>query len=200
MALLAVAWLTAAVARAEIVDRVVAVVDRQVITLTDVRVSLEIGLVDARDETAALDALVVRALVLAEVERYAPAEPQAEAVESRLDALLSRLGPDALQAALRRAGLDVERLRILLRQDLLVESYLAQRFSVTAMPTDEQVEEYHRARRDTFVDTAGVVLEPEVALPIARERLTAERRARLIDEWIADLRRRAQVRVYAVRP
>lgn len=200
MALLAVAWLTTAIARAEIVDRVVAVVDRQVITLTDVRVALEIGLVDARDETAALNALVVRALVLAEVERYAPAEPQAEAVESRLDALLSRLGPDALQAALRRAGLDVERLRILLRQDLLVESYLAQRFSVTAMPTDEQVEEYHRARRDTFVDAAGVVLEPEVALPIARERLTAERRARLIDEWIADLRRRAQVRVYAVQP
>lgn len=33
----------------------------------------------------------------------------------------------------------------------------------------------------------------DTALPLARERLTAERRARLIADWMVDLRRRAEV-------
>lgn len=187
-------------ASGQVLDRLLATVDRQVITLSDVRAALELGLVDARDEAGALDALVVRALVLAEVARYAPPEPGPGEVETSLDRIRERLGPDGLQAAMRRSGLGPDHLRVLIAQDLLIQSYLAQRFSVTAVPTDEQVEEYYQARRDTFVDAAGRPLDAATARPVARERLTAERRARFVDEWIADLRRRAQVRVRPLLP
>lgn len=194
------AWPGAAVARAQVIDRVLAVVDRQVVTRSDVRAALDLGLVAATDEAAAAASLVDRALVLAEVARYAPPEPAAGAIDEQVAGIRARLGAQAFEAALRRSGLDVPRLRTLVRQDLLIQSYLSQRFSVTAMPTDEQVEEYYRERRRTFVDGAGVELDMAAALPIARERLTAERRARLIAEWIADLRRRAQIEIRPIRP
>lgn len=193
--------LAPAPAMAEVIDRILAVVDRQVIMLSDVRAAIDLGLVTASGEPAVLQALVNRALVLAEVARYAPPEPDAADIDERLAGIEARLGTEAFAAALRRSGLDRERLRALLRQDALVESYLTQRFSVTAMPTDEQVETYYRARPGEFVGGAASTEGPsEAVLAVARERLTAERRARLVDEWIADLRRRAQITVRSVRP
>ncbi len=188
-----------AVAGGEIVDRIVAIVDRQVITLSDVRAALDLGLIEAADETAARDALVERALMLAEVSRYAPPLP-AEVPETRLEAIRARLGREALEATLRRTGLSLDWLRLTLRQDALIQSYLDQRFDVTAMPTDEQVEAFYRERRHTFVDATGAELPMEAALPIAHAQLTASRRSRLVAEWQADLRRRAQISVRSPRP
>lgn len=184
----------------EVIDRVLAVVDRQVIMLSDVRAAIDLGLVMASGEPAVLEALVKRALVLAEVARYAPPEPDAADIDERLAGIEARLGIDAFGAALRRSGLDRQRLRALLRQDALVESYLTQRFSVTAMPTDEQVQAYYRERPGEFGGAASAEGPSEAVLAVARERLTAERRARLVDEWIDDLRRRAQITVRSVRP
>jgi hypothetical protein len=185
---------------AEVIDRVLAVVDQQVILLSDVRAAIDLGLVTASAEPAVLEALVNRALVLAEVARYAPPEPNAADIDERLAAIEARLGTDAFGAALRRSGLDRQRLRALLRQDALVESYLTQRFAVTAMPTDEQVEAYYRERPGEFGGAAGTEGPSAAVLAVVRERLTAERRVRLVDEWIADLRRRAQITVRSVRP
>lgn len=184
----------------EVIDRVLAVVDRQVIMLSDVRAAIDLGLVMASGEPAVLEALVKRALVLAEVARYAPPEPDAADIDERLAGIEARLGIDAFGAALRRSGLDRQRLRAMLRQDALVESYLTQRFSVTAMPTDEQVQAYYRERPGEFGGAASAEGPSEAVLAVARERLTAERRARLVDEWIDDLRRRAQITVRSVRP
>lgn len=192
--------LAPAPATAEVIDRVLAVVDRQVIMLSDVRAAIDLGLVTASGEPAVLEALVKRALVLAEVARYAPPEPDAADIDERLAGIEARLGTEAFGAALRRSGLDRQRLRALLRQDALVESYLTQRFSVTAMPTDEQVQAYYRERPSEFGGAASAEGPSEAVLAVARERLTAERRARLVDEWIADLRRRAQITVRSVRP
>jgi hypothetical protein len=71
--------------RAETIDRVLAVVAGQLITLTDVTAARDLGL--RSDEgvsdpvRAVLDTLIDRELVLAEVERYAPPEPTAAAVD-----------------------------------------------------------------------------------------------------------------------
>jgi hypothetical protein len=192
--------LAAGPASGQVIDRVLAVVDRQVILLSDVRAAIDLGLVTAPSDARVLDALVERALVLAEVARYAPPEPVAADIDERLAGIEARLGTAAFEAALRRSGLDRSRLRVLLRQDALIESYLAQRFSVTAMPTDEQVIAYYRQRAVEFGGTPGEAQPSEAALALARGRLTEERRARLVAEWVDDLRRRAQVTLRSVRP
>ena len=71
-------------ASAEVIDRVLAVVAGQLITLSDVTAARDLGLQSA--EGAAdpvreiLSKLIDRELIVAEVDRYAPPEPSAEAI------------------------------------------------------------------------------------------------------------------------
>src|SRR5687768_17366957 len=84
--LLAALFVPAPPARAEIIDRVLAVVDGQIVTLSDARAALRFGLVPADVSAdpigAAMQRLIDRRLTLAEVERYAPPEPPQAAVDA----------------------------------------------------------------------------------------------------------------------
>ena len=118
----------------EVIDRVAAVVAGDLIMLSDVRAARQLGLVDpggaADADRAVLAALIERALILDEVDRYAPPEPSAEAVERALGAIQTRLGPpEKFADALSRVGTDEQQLRDRLRQDLRIRAYLDQRFT-----------------------------------------------------------------------
>lgn len=120
---------------AETIDRVLAVVSGQLITLTDVVVARDLGLqsADGADPVrAVLAKLIDRELVLAEVDRYAPQEPTAEAVDRELQRVRSRFASTAaLDTALARSGIDEQHLRETLRQDLRVAAYMDQRFTAS---------------------------------------------------------------------
>lgn len=150
-------------ATAEVIDRVLAVVGGDLITLTDVTAARELGLQTAGNASdpmrAILSKLIDRELVLTEVERYGPPPPSAEAIDAEVRTVRARF-PSAsdYQAALQRSGIDEAHLRETLRQDLLIREYEDQRFA-----------------------RAG------------------EQRQRMIDEWVASLRRRATISdLYAV--
>lgn len=142
----------------EVIERVLAVAGGDLIMLSDVRAARELGLIDpgrASDpDREVLTRLIDRALVLAEVDRYQPPEPAADAVDAQLAAIRARFAsPAALNAALTRLGLDQDRLRAQVREDLRIRAYLDQRFASENGPPRE----------------------------------------RAIAEWIAGLRRRADV-------
>ena len=154
---LIVCLLATGVVRAEVIERVLAVVAGQLITLSDVTAATGLGLQSpdgaAEPVRAVLDKLIDRELVLAEVDRYAPAEPTAEAVDREVARVRQRFAtPAEFDAALARSGIDEKHLRETLRQDLRTRAYLDQRFSNAA-----------------------------------------DRRSRLVDEWMAGLRRRGDV-------
>jgi len=133
---LIVATLMASVVAAETIDRVLAVVAGQLITLTDVTAATDLGLQSADGAAdpvrAVLSKLIDRELVLAEVDRYAPAEPTAEAVDREVQRVRQRFSsPEAFDSALARSGIDEAHLRETLRQDLRMRAYLDQRFSVS---------------------------------------------------------------------
>ena len=135
--LIAALLVSAAGLRAETIDRVLAVVAEQLITQSDVTAAIDLGLqsADAAPDPvrAVLSKLIDRELVLAEVERYAPAEPAAEAVDLELQRVRQRFRmPADFDAALARSGIDERYLRETLRQDLRVRAYLDQRFSAAA--------------------------------------------------------------------
>lgn len=126
----------------EVIDRVLAVANGEVITLSDVRIARELGRVQARDsadaERAALDELIDRVLVLAEADRFSPPEPAPESVDAGLAAIVTRFGSRlALDAAMGRLGVDVAYVRELVRQDLRLRAYLDQRFTADT-PEQEQ--------------------------------------------------------------
>jgi hypothetical protein len=124
--------LCAAGAGAEVIDRVMAVVGTHLILMSDVRAAQALGLVplgpgEGTDDIVAR--LIDRELILEEVNRYAPPEPQPAAVDAELAAARSRFAsPSAFAAALTRIGVDERELREMLRQNLRVRAYITQRF------------------------------------------------------------------------
>ncbi len=115
-ALLAAALLvaTARVVRAEVIDRVLAVVAGQPITLSDVVGARDLGFQSADEAAdplrAILSKLIDRELMLAETDRYGP--PEAE-----------------FDASVARSGIDAQHLRETVRQNLRIAAYLDQRFT-----------------------------------------------------------------------
>src|SRR5258708_40180531 len=91
------ALLTSA-ARAETIDRVLAVVAGQLITLTDVTAARDLGLQSADNAAdpvrAILSKLIDRELILAEVDRYAPPESASETIDREVDGVHARFTPE----------------------------------------------------------------------------------------------------------
>jgi hypothetical protein len=132
---------------AETIDRVLALVAGQVITLSDVTAARDLGLQSADGAPdpirAVLTKLIDRELMLAEVDRYAPPEPSADAVDRELQRVRERFpSPAALDAALARSGIDEKNLRETLREDLRMRAYLDQRFATAADRRQALVEEW----------------------------------------------------------
>ena len=126
--------LAGGVARAETIDRVLAVAGGQVILLSDVMAALELGLVSddgAADRVgAALAKLINRDLVLVEANRYAPPEPADADVDKEMAAVRARFpSTAAFDAVLARSGLTDPQLRVILRENLRIRAYIAQRFT-----------------------------------------------------------------------
>jgi hypothetical protein len=152
-----IALVSIAVVRADTIERVLAVVGGQIITLSDVAAARDLRLetTDGAPDPvrAVLSKLIDRELILAEVERYAPPEPAAAAVENELAKVRARFPTgQELEAVLARSGIDENYLRDVLRQSLRIRAYMDQRFAA-----------------------AG------------------DRRQELVDQWLAALRRRADV-------
>lgn len=115
----------------QLLDRVVARVNGQAITLTDTRAAVGFGLVQvvagADPVQAAAEALIDRQLVVAQVERFPPPDPSPAEVDAAAAALKTRAG-DAVLELQRTTGVDDHRLREIARETLRIDAYLDQRF------------------------------------------------------------------------
>ena len=195
-ALLALILTAAAAASAEVIDRVMAIVDGHLITLSDVRRAMTLHLVD-RDgapagEAVALERLIDRMLILQEVERYAPPEPERAALDKQVSDVERRLGNGNLVSALSDVDASEAWLRQWVRDDLRMRAYIDQRFAGAAEPTDDELENYFRQHPDEFTRN-GQEMNEASARQIARTRVMATRRQVLVDDWLTGLRRRATI-------
>jgi hypothetical protein len=120
-------------ASGEVIDRIMAVVGGQPVTLSDVNAALIFRLVEppagTRDPLAyAADRLIDRHLMLAEVDRFQPPEPAPVEITLRLEEIEQRTGSAAFARALAVTGTTREQLRRHIRDDLRISTYLNQRF------------------------------------------------------------------------
>lgn len=185
-------------AAAQTIDRVMASVGGRIVTLSDVRAARELGLVAGPSgpggSREVLDRLIDRILMLEEVERYGPPEPDPGAVEARLAAIRTGFAsPEAFAAALRVSGMTEATLRQWVRNDLRIGAYLDQRFAAVIEPTGDELENYVRQVESDLAASGGVPADEQRVRRLARERALAERRQALIRDWIESLRRRATV-------
>jgi hypothetical protein len=122
--------------RAETLERVLAVVGTELITLTDVTAARDFGLVVVplgSDDwvRATLTQLIDRELMLAEVDRYAPPEPDTSEIDREEAAVRARFpSAKAFNDVLARSGFEPAHVREIVRQNLRLRAYLDQRFTV----------------------------------------------------------------------
>jgi hypothetical protein len=181
----------------QLIDRILAVVSGDPITLSDVTAAMTLGLVrapagDDRSQ-AALNALIDRRLQLMEVNRYVPPEPAEAAIDARVGEVRARFDTDvAFNAALVETGVTLAQLRARVRDNLRIEGYIQQRFGAAFQPGDDDVARYYRSHEAEF--TRDGVLRPYAEVRgEARARLIEERTGMLVRDWTAGLRRRAEV-------
>jgi hypothetical protein len=126
--------LVVAAAPAEIIDRIMAVVGTQPITLSEVTAARGLQLIDVPAGTAdpqgyVLDRLIDRTLMLTEVNRFQPPEPDPSEITRRIDQIQARAGSAAaLDEELAVTGTPRDQLRRFIRDSLRIETYSNQRF------------------------------------------------------------------------
>ena len=194
-------------AASETIDRIAAVIDRQVLTVSEVSQMVEIRFFPRTSESEddhrrdVLDALIAQALRFRDVERFGAQDIPADAIEARLREIQGRFPAETeFLAAIARAELTLDEVRALVKRQLQVEAYIQERFAPLVFISDEDIDTYYRGPWTQQRRDRGLSVPP---LSTVREEVrTAARSSRLQEEigkWTAQLRARADVDVFAWR-
>lgn len=189
------------------VDRIAAVIDRQVLTVSEVTQMVEIRFFPRISESEddhrhdVLDALIAQALRFRDVERFGGQDIPRDTIEARLQEIQKRFASEAeFLAAVARAELTLDEVRALVKRQLQVEAYVQERFAPLVFVSAEDIEAYYRGPWSAQRRERGLPVLPldqvreEVRLALRGSRVQQE-----IEKWTAQLRERANVDVYAWR-
>ncbi|HVE73218.1 MAG TPA: hypothetical protein VNI54_17755 [Thermoanaerobaculia bacterium] len=199
--------LVALPASAVTVDRIAAVIDGQVVTVSEIVQMVETRFFPrlAADEDdhrrEILESLIAQALRYRDVERFGAQDIHPDTIGARLVEIRGRFATEAeFDAALARSELTLEEIRALAKRQLQVEAYIQERFAPLVFVTNDEIADYHattwtRARRERGLPVLPLAdVREEVRAAVRSSRLQTE-----IAKWTAQLRARANVDVYAWR-
>jgi hypothetical protein len=192
-------------ASAVTVDRIAAVVDRQVLTVSeitqmvDIRFFPRISKSDDDHRHDVLDALIAQMLRDRDVERFGAQDIPAERIEGRVMEIRGRFpSEEELQAAMAHAELTLDDVRAFAKRQLQVEAYVQERFAPLVFISAEDLDQYYRGPWTTQRRERGLSISP---LDQARDEIRAAARAARVEEeirkWTVQLRAHANVDVYA---
>lgn len=202
-----------------VVDRIAAVVNGEVITLGQLERALRLESApriltggpcrpEQEDSTPGgsgddrlqrvLQELIDRLLVLQHVRRFPQPEITPQRVDEEMEALVACFGsPEAFREELERSGQTRASVRRDLEQQLMVVSYVQGRFGSIVEISDAEIRAYHEETLVPEMERRG---EPapalETVVPRIRQILEQQEINRRQEQWIADLRARAEITVY----
>jgi len=185
----------------EVVDRIVAIVNDEVITLTDVNIIQNFGLFedleerpDADLQTQILSRLINQKLVIQLAsERIMVAE---EELEASLSDIVQRADPDLAGTALLRFGLDWDDLKSYLREKLLFQKIISQRFNRGVIVSIEEIERYYEQvyvpsqRKKNISPQPMIEVLDQIEGELQREKVESQ-----VQEWIENLKREANIQI-----
>jgi len=190
------------------IDRIAALVDRQVLTVSEITQMEQIRFFsraakqsddDYRREI--LDDLVAQALRYRDVERFGATDVSKDAIEARLVQIHKRFTSiDDFNAALQQAELTLDELRALIKRELQVENYIQERFAPMIVVSTDEIESYYKGAWTQQRRQRGLAVPPlaDVQEDI-RTTLKSTRLQQEIDKWTTELRSRANVDIYTWR-
>ncbi len=189
------------------VDRIAAVIDQQVLTVSEVSQMAEIRFFpraagnsedDYRHQI--LDALIAQTLRYRDVERFGAQDIPKDSVEARLGEIEHRFGsPAEFSATLARVELTLDELRALIKRQLQVDAYIQERFAPLIFVANDDIAAYYNGPWRQLRLARG----PVPPLNDVREEVRTLIRSKQLDQqvetWTTQLRSRANVDVYAWR-
>jgi peptidyl-prolyl cis-trans isomerase SurA len=193
--------IAASVAAQQPIDRIAAVVDQQVITLSEIDQMEQIRFFPrtavSQDDyrRRILDELVAQALRFRYMERFGAQDVPKDSIEARVQEIQKRFAsPAEFATALQHAGLTPDELRALVKRELQVESYIQERFAPLIFVPNEDIQNYYNTTWSQQRRERGLPIPPlsdvreEVRTLLKSSSLQKE-----IDDWTAQLRARANV-------
>ena len=185
----------------EVVDRIVAVVNNEVITLTDVNIIQKFGLFEDLEESLDMDMqrqilnrLIDQKLVIQLAsERFMVIE---EELEAFLSDIIQKTDPDLAEEALLQFGLDWDDLKSYLREILLFQKILSQRFNRGVIVSIEEIESYYEQVYVPSQREQNLIPQPMIdVLGRLEGELQREKVEDQVQEWIENLKREANIQI-----
>jgi hypothetical protein len=190
------------------IDRIAALVDRQVLTVSEIS-QMELirffprtaGQSDDAYRRAILDNLIAQALRFRDVQRFGAEDVSKDSIEARLLQIQKRFAStEDFNAALQRAELTLDEVRGLIKRQLQVESYIQERFAPMISVSTEEIESYYNGTWSQQRRQRGLPMPPlsEVQDEI-RTLLKSTQLHQEVDKWTTELRSHANVDIYTWR-
>lgn len=190
------------------IDRIAAIVDRQVLTVSEISQMVEIrffprttGWSDDDYRKNILDSLIAQALRFRDVERFGAEDVSKDSIEARLLQIQQRFAsPAEFTSALQRAELTLDEVRALIKRQAQVETYIQERFAPMIFVSTDEIETYYRTTWSEQRRARNLPIPPlaEVQDEI-RTLLKSTRLQQEVERWTTQLRARANVDVYTWR-
>lgn len=192
-------------ARAEIIDRIAAVVDRQVITLSELNQTVELELIprlagedDREYRRRVLDRMITQVLRYREVERFGAADVSADAIEASLKRIIARYPSEqAFLEALARVELTLDQVRALIKRNQQVQRYIDDIYAPRNFVSLEEIEAHYTTVWAPSRRERGLAVPPldDVREELRRD-LRADRLEREVERWTQQLRSRANIDIF----
>jgi len=189
--------LTGTLSRAELVDRIVAAVNNDVITWSDLRQATGFNSAlgggqgdDRKVEAETLDGLINRRLLLQEAYRLRLVDVTDQEVAAELDRLGTKLGSGRAVSDLRdRLEMTGEQLARMLRERLLVEKFVEKKVSLFARVSREEADNYYREHHEQFAGKRFSEVQPQITALLSGQKTTQQ-----LDLYLEELRGKAMIR------
>ena len=187
------------VGHAELIDRVVAAVNNDVITLSELRQAVAFnaelsgkGSKNSRQvELETREGLINGRLLLQEAYRLKFADVSGLDVAVEIERLRRRLGSEeAYRTFLARTDLTEERLGKMLGDRLLVERFVEKKIGLFARVSREEAQSYFQDHPGEFKDMRFAQAQKSITALLSRQKVGQQ-----LDQYIADLRGRAAIRL-----
>ena len=185
----------------EVIDRIAAVVNDYVITLSDVKIAEAFDLFDEKDESQEEDFLWIlnwfinQKMVIGLTQESIPVEPGA--LEAAYQSLIDKLGEETMNTRLDLFGLQKEDIQAYLFEKILFQRIIENRFGLAVRVSLGEIEEFYREKympeqkiENIELPSMMDVIE-EIESAIKNDKISL-----LVGDWLNNLRREADIQIF----
>jgi peptidyl-prolyl cis-trans isomerase SurA len=185
----------------QVIDRVLAVVNDQIITLTDTMIVESFGLYQETDQKQerngrdiVLERLIDQKLVI-QLTREEDVGDEND-VEAEIERMSAEIGSNAFREKLEQFGLKREDLKEYIREKLHYERIIAKKFNRSVPVSLEEIEAYYETHYVPSQREKGAELQPMTEiLDMIEQTIKKEKMAKQVADWVENLRQKAEIQV-----